>query len=70
MSIRRCEDSSVHMGNSSNENICIGNGPHLCRKEPSGDNSVEHAMNEEPDKLWFDILYYLGCYLIFISLSV
>ena len=70
MSMRRCEDSSVRMENSSNENICIGNGPHLCRKEPSGDSSVEHAMNEEPDKLWFDILYYLGCYLIFISLSV
>ena len=34
MSIRRCEDSSVHMGNSSNENICIGNGPHCAEKSP------------------------------------
>lgn len=68
MRMRRCEDESVHMGSNSKENICIGNGPHLYRKEPSGESHFEHDMNEEPDKLWFDILYYLRCYLILISL--
>lgn len=28
---------------------------HICAERAQWNSSVEHAMNEEPDKLWFDI---------------